>query len=453
MAILTMYEDKLPPSNIEAEESVIAALMIDDNAISEVASMLKPDHFHHEKNRLAYEACLALYQRGEEIDQITLAYELGRKLELVGGMGWITSLIINIPTTAHTKYYANIVMQTAFQRAMIEVGDKIRAKAFDESQPRELIADCMKMILDMRPPGKHKLIHPSERAEHIMSILSIGEEGDTENLPFGFFDLDRETGGMAKGNLIIVGARPEIGKSTFAQQVAIKLTDSNKVVLLCSAEMSDKEYTVREIVAKTGIDIKRIGRVKLNNIENGRVQDAIGRITEQHLEFLGGNLTTTEIESAAKEVDINTGLDLIIVDYIQLLADSQGSSLNERVSYISRRLKQIAVELDVPVLAVSQLNRELEKRDDKHPNLASLRDSGSLEQDADVVLLLYRSGAYYNNEFDWKQSPYGRRGQPFEPSILEVLIAKHRQWGGGNRIVKLGWDEQKRQYRDLYEQP
>lgn len=444
-----MYEDKMPPHNDDAEDSVIAAIMIDQDAINIVASILQPEHFYSDRNQIAYKACLSLYHRNEAIDQITLAQELGSELESMGGGKWIANLVNYLPTTVHTKYYANIVLQTAYQRAMIEVGDQIRAKAFDETQPKELIANCMKMILDMRPPGKQSLFSPEEMPDYAMSMLSARYAGQGANLPFGFLDLDRETGGMRNGNLIIVGARPSIGKSTFVQQVARHLT-ATKRVLLCSAEMSLDEYIDRELVANTGISIQKISTATLTEDEGRDVQYVISHMSKIMPYIQSGNLTTNEIEFAAKEVAIRTGLDMIIVDYIQLLADSQGSSLNERVSFITRRLKQIALELDVPVLAVSQLNRELERRDDKHPHLSDLRDSGSIEQDADMVILLYRSGAYYNNEFDWKQSSLGRGGQPFEPNILEVGVAKHRQRGTGNRAIKLGWNEKNRQFRDLY---
>lgn len=445
--------DNLQPMNVDAEEAVIGSLLIDGESIYEIASLLKPEDFYRERNRWAYEACLALYSRSEAINQVTLAHELKDKLEALGGGAYLSHVVSQVPTSIHIKHYANIVSRTAFQRKVMASAETIASIAQEKEQPAELISECMKVLIQLRPPGRQTILRPKERAEQALDTLSRRYEGEVDTLPFGFLDLDRETGGMARGDLILIGARPEMAKSTLAQQIANTLACQGKIVLLCSAEMSSVQYTDRELVSKTGISIQNISKGELNDKEWGDIQKAISGISESPLYFKGGrSLTTADIAYAGKEVSAEVGLDCIVVDYIQLLADSKGDSLNERVSHISRHLKQIAGDLEVPVLAVSQLNRELERREDKRPKLSDLRDSGSLEQDADIVLLLYRADVYYPDEKSWKASALGRRGEPYEPGILQVLVTKHRQWGSGNRVVKLVWNHERRQYRDLYKE-
>jgi len=432
------------PASIDAEEQVLGALLIDGERIHEVAPLLKGEDFYREKNRAVYEACLRLRDRSEAIDQISVGHELK------GELAYLSHLAAECSSSVHAKHYANIIIRTAYQRKVIEAGDRISRLGYELEQPNELMAEAMKLLIDMKPPGKRVVITPRERAERAEQTILRRRKGEAENIPFGFLDLDRETGGMGKGDLVLVGARTEMGKSTLLQQVMGQCAAKGNNVLLCSAEMSDSQYTDRDLVARTGVPIWKLAKGILEDSEWDKVLEATGRIAETPLYFLGsGHLTTADIYSHAKALQMQIGLDLIGVDYIQLLADSKGTSLREQISYVSRSLKQIARDLEVPVLAASQLNRELEHREDKHPRLVDLRESGSLEQDADMVLLLYRADAYYDEE-DWEDTRQAKKGKRFEGGVLEIGIAKHRQWGSGNRVVKLAWDKDRRQYRDIY---
>ena len=443
-------EIMLPPMNREAEEAVLGSLLIDPEAIYQVTDILKAKDFHLQGNRYIYEACLSLSRKGDSINQISVGQELERqgRLAEVGGAAILSYLIANTPTSVMIDSYASIVAELSVRRRLISLGGQIAALGFEgNGTTKEMLTKALGMLLELRPPSRRFLVRPKERADIALKSYAERQDSKGEGLPFYFADIDKRIGGMQAGELVIVGARPGIGKSTFLQQVALENAEKGAVVLFCSDEMTVKQFNDREIAIRSGIGVRHLIAGKYNDDEWKKIASGVAEIYNLPLYFLGGmSLTTADIEAKGKEVQVEAGLDLLVVDYIQLLGDKHGANDNERVGNISQRLKQIAVDLNVPLLAASQLNREVEYREDKRPRLSDLRSSGSLEQDADMVLFMHREDAY-TSEAAWKASKV-TQGKPYPGNIIEIGIAKHRQFGITNEVIKLVWLGNKRKYGD-----
>jgi len=436
---------------LDAEEAILGSLLVDGEAIFEVSGELRPEHFHQERHATVYRAFLALHGKGEEIHQISVAHELAQegKLEAIGGSAYLAHLISITPTSVYIKHYAKIVMESALKRELAAIGRRMQEGANDSMPPDKLLSETLARLREMKVPGRKRLLTPKDRAERALTTLSQRMSGELESLSFGFVDLDSAAGGMTKGEVTLIGARPGIGKSTIIQQIAEYSAREGKAVFWVSAEMPDTQLTDRKLASETGISMWRIMNPNtLEPEEWEKLQGVVNSIANEPIYFPGeGALTTDEIEARAREIQLEVGLALIVIDYLQLLTDDVGRSPYERVSYISRRLKQIAMSLEVPILAVSQLNRAPEGREDKRPTLSDLRDSGSLEQDADIILMLFREDAYYS-EASWGDTRAGRRGKDLSKGILEVHVAKHRQLGARSEPIKLMWDGKRRQYRN-----
>jgi len=425
------------PKNIEAEESVIGSLLLDGDLIHGLD--LLADDFYSEPNRLCFSACKQLAERGTKINQITLGQELKDRgnLELVGGVAYFSHLISVCASPLDCQDYAKIVKRLATYRSIINMGGSIAHLGYDQSVDISKTIDKVdEMVLSLRKSGTSSpIITPKQRADMMVDRyekLYTMESGIA--LPTGLKKLDsRIGGGLYAGELAVLAARPSMGKTTFLLNIAKNLA-SKQIVLFCSAEMAVEGITDRDVAGEIGVTTNQIR-------QGGYDDDTYCSITGQGLSSIINRklyfyhdmpLTCSKILQAGTSMQLRYGLGLIVIDYLGLLDDDYGRSGYERMGYVSRKIKQIAMKLDVPILAAHQLNRALEMRQDKRPQLHDLRDSGRIEEDADLVLFLYRD-SYYEDNAD---------------NVTEVLIAKQRQ-GEGHQIVKVYYDAEHQQYRDL----
>jgi len=441
-----MSADRLPPQNIDAEQSVLGSLLIDPDAVIRVSTFLRPEDFYRKAHKEIYRAIMNLHERREPADLVTVCDELERlgKLEEVGGPAYITSLLNIVPTSVHAEHYAHIVERTAVMRRLIYAASEIAELAYDGADQADEVLDRAEQILfDVSQhrvtrtlvPIREVLDRYYDRIEYLHE-----HQGETVGLPTGFADLDKLLGGLQRSDLIILAGRPGMGKTamalTIAHQAALKY---GAVVALFSLEMSGEQLVQRLIAAETSIDSQRLRVGDLRDVEWDRFIKATGTLADTLL-FIDDTPSPTplEIRTKARRLAAEYRLDLIIIDYLQLMRGGRRTENRvQEISYISRSLKGLARDLDVPVLALSQLSRAVEQRQDKHPVLSDLRESGSLEQDADVVMFIYRDEMY--NE------------ATLEPNIAEIHVAKHRN--GPTGTIRLYFDRQLTRFRDVWIHP
>jgi replicative DNA helicase len=422
---------KLPPHDLDSEEAVLGSLLIDPEAISKIADILKPEDFYREKNRWTYESCVDLYERMEAINQITVAQDLARRqrLEAVGGAAYMSHLVSQVPTSVHIEYYANIVRRLSMMRRLIAVSNQIAAIGY-EAPPD--IDDALNraegMLFRLRfGQSTRDFTHIGEVLDRYFeeSSLAPEHEGYLPHVPTGFIDLDRILGGMQRSDMIVLAARPSLGKTSLALNIAHHAAlEDNARVALFSLEMSKMELAYRFLSSESGIDTQKLRLDQLNERQRGEVIDAIGRLSEAPI-YIDDSpyLRESDVRSKARRLHSEKGIDLLIVDYLQLMRSSRFTDNRvQEMSDISHSMKEIARELDVPVIAVSQLSRAVEARHPHRPMLSDLRESGSIEQDADVVLFIYREDIYFTEEEWEKQFP----DQSYPKGIAEIIIAKHR---------------------------
>jgi replicative DNA helicase len=437
-----MTVERLPPQNVEAEQSVLGSLLIDRDAIIKIAPFLYPEDFYREAHGQIYAAILNLHERREPADFVTLCDEMERlgQLEAVGGPAYLTSLINRVPTSLHVEYYAHIVERTAVLRRLIEAAGKIAGLAYDEAEDVDVVVDRAEQILfDVSQRRISRGLTPIKRilTEYYDRIEYLHQhQGEMVGLPSGFIDLDRLLGGFQPSDLIIVAGRPGMGKSSFglsvAQQAALK---HNIVVAFFSLEMSGEQLVQRLIAGETGISSQRLRVGDIRDIEWDRFVRASGKLGDT-LIFVDDTPSPSpiEIRTKCRRLAAEFGLDLIIIDYMQLMRSGVRSENRvQEVSYISRMLKALAREMDVPVMAMSQLSRAVESRQDKRPILSDLRESGTIEQDADVVVFIYREEMYEENT--------ERR------HIADIIVAKHRNGPTGQ--IALLFEAEQTRFRDL----
>lgn len=414
--------NQLPPHNQEAEQSVLGAILIDPSSVSIVSEILKPKHFYFRENQLIYEGMLALYRENQPIDILTLANELKKEKTLKdsGGKAYFSQLIDSVPTSANIEHYAKVVREASLKRQVISVGSELVRNSFnDEGDVNELLSKAEQTIFSLSQenvkrdfiPIKDILTSSYERLEEAVKS-GVGMRG----VATGFHKLDNKLAGLNPSNLIVIAARPSIGKTTFALNIANYLClEEKKAVGFFSLEMSKEELVDRLLVMEAQIDAWRLRTGRLNNEEMSRVTEALGRLADANL-FIDDTpgITVTEMRTKARKLQVEHKLDLIIMDYLQLADPGKKTdSRVQEVSYVSQSLKNIARELKVPVIALSQLSRSVEQRGEKKPQLSDLRDSGAIEQDADIVMFLYRT------DEDDSLLPEGRK-------TVKVGIAKHR---------------------------
>ncbi len=443
---------KIPPQNLEAEQSLLGSLLIDKDAIIAIADIVDAEAFYMDKHRMIFEAIIDLYSKREPIDLLTLANRLVERnqLELIGGRSYLASLGNMVPTSSHVTNYAQIVQKKATLRNLIKSASEISAIGYNEDEDVTDILDKAEQKLFTVSQG-----HLKQNFVPITSILNEAferidelhkEKGKMRGVPTGFTDLDNLLAGLQKSDLIILAARPSVGKTTFAMDIARNVAVRQKVpVGIFSLEMSKEQLVDRMLCAEANVDLwkMRTGRLSDREQDNDfpRIGHAMGVLAEAPIfidDFASANIM--DIRTKARRLQMEHNLGLIVLDYLQLMeAKYRTDNRVQEISEISRGLKQIAKELNIPILALSQLNRSVETRTPPIPKLADLRESGSIEQDADIVMFIYRESVYKRDlELD-------RR------NLAEIHIAKHRN--GPTGLVKLFFDEQKVTFRNLEKGP
>ena len=439
-------EPQVPPQNLDAEESVLGAMMLSPSAIAAVSEVLSPDghEYYRESHAKVYRAALALYAKGEPVDAITLVDELDERGELedVGGKVRIHELAALVPASANAGHYAQIVKEAATLRGLIRVGGEIARLGWERpGETPELVDRAEQILFDL---SQEKATSEFSHIETLLKesferITQLYESGaDVTGVPSGFRDLDRITSGFQEGNLVVIAARPSMGKSALGLGVAANLAVRRNVpVALFTLEMSKSEVTQRLMCSEAKVESQRLRTGKLSADDWPRLTAACDKLAKAPMYVDDtGSITMMEIRSKARRLKSrHPELGLIIVDYLQLM--TSGTTVENRVqevSQISRSLKVLARDLDVPIVALSQLSRAVEQRHDKRPILSDLRESGSIEQDADIVMFIYRD-EYYNAEESDQQG------------LAEVIVAKHRN--GPTDTVKLSFLKRYAKFSDL----
>ena len=445
-----MVLEKLPPHDIEAEESVIASLLVDDEAVLKVAALLKRDDFFREKNGWIFDACMALWTRGEAINQITVAHELARReqLENVGGSGYLSQIVSDLPTTVGVDDYARIVVRDAIYRRLISAAGRIAQMAYEGGADLDAVLGRSEALLMALRSGDalRDFIHIRTLLERYLEPEDQAADAAPSIVRTGFIDLDTLLGGMKRSDLLIIAARPSIGKSAFGMNIARNAAVAQRAhVAVFSLEMSAEQLAQRMLSSESGVDSTRLRLGEHTEAEERRIMHAIGVLSECDI-YLDDTpvLQVAEMRAKLRRLTAEHGLDLVIVDYLQLMhsGSSFGENRVQEISYISRSLKEIARELNVPVVAMSQLSRAVEARQPHIPMLSDLRESGSIEQDADVVMFIYREDAYTKRE-EWQDANPASPGRAYPTGIAQIIVAKHRNGPTGtidlrfqNRIAK-----------------
>jgi replicative DNA helicase len=434
---------KLPPQNIEAEQSVLGAMLLDKDAVINVAGWLYPDHFYDQKHTTIYENIIELFEAGQPIDIVTLSDKLKGKnaLTKIGGRAYLTDLVSMVPTAAHAADYGEIVRGNAVRRGLIKSAGSITELACDESRDlKDVVDNSEKLIFDVAQVGvKTNFVHIKDLLKDAYERAEKAEKEETYlGISSGFRDLDALIGGFQKSDLIIIAARPSVGKTSFGLDIIkhVALNEKKKVALF-TLEMSKEQIISRFLSMQSGIPFwdTRMGR--MTDEMFAKYATAMGELAEGQVEVddtPGQHIN--EIRTKARRLALETGVDLIVVDYLQLIHGSSREGRTQEVSEISQGLKNIAREINVPVIAMSQLSRAIESRTTRRPQLSDLRDSGSIEQDADVVMFIDREDTY-NPDSSKKGS-------------ADIIVAKHRNGPTGD--VSLAFIKELASFRNLYKE-
>ena len=424
---------KIPPHDIEAEQAILGSMLTDKDAVIAALEVLKEDSFYREDNKLIFNAITNLYSRNEPIDIITVKAELVElgALERVGGLEYLVELPERVPTTANVERYIKIVDEKAMLRRLITSANELIAFGYDESENVDNIMDMAeKKIFDLASKKntagyavmKDILVESFAELERLYN-----QKGNVTGVSTGFYDLDNVTAGLHNSDLIIVAARPAMGKSAFAINLATNAAVKSGVpAVIFNLEMSKEQVGNRILCSEALVDSNKIRTGQIEDEDWMKLAQTLGRISDApiYIDDTPG-ISAMEIRAKCRKLKLEKNIGLIVIDYLQLISGSgkKNASREQEISEISRSLKILAKELNVPVIALSQLSRTAEKRDDKRPMLSDLRESGAIEQDADIVMFLYRDD-YYNPDTEKK-------------NVAEVILAKHR--GGSTGTVELAW--------------
>jgi replicative DNA helicase len=434
--------DRLPPQNLEAEQAILGALMVDRDLVPIVSEIVQKSDFYAPHHATVYDAITALYERGEPVDKVSVAEELRRRklLDEVGGADFISLLLNTVPTAASAEYYARVVAEKSILRSLITAGSRIAGIAFEQPENVDDVVDqCEQMIFEIgrRSAGGFTLVRDLLKPAFEKIDTLYHQRGTVTGVPSGFARLDQFTTGFQPGELIIIAARPSMGKTSLCLNIALNAARAGKHVALFSLEMSNDQLVQRFLSMEAHIDAQSLRTGNIKDKEWGEITRAMGVLAEVPI-FVDDSaaLTVSEVRSRSRRLAATTGLDLIMVDYLQLLRSTNTRVTNrvEIIDEICRGLKALAKELKVPVIALAQLNRSPESRNDKRPMLSDLRESGGIEQEADVVAFIYRD-EYYNPP------------TPENENIAEINIAKQRN--GPTGLVQLRFDKRYTSFSDL----
>lgn len=424
---------KVPPHDIEAEQAVIGSMLTDKDAVVEAIEVLKEDDFYRQDNKLIYEAIVNLYNRAEPIDIITVKAELVSlgKFEQVGGLEYLAMLPDKVPTTANVDKYIRIVEEKSVLRRLIKASNELIDLGYAETEDLDTIMDQAEKKIFEIAQGKNQKGYSALKDILVESFAEIeklyNQKEPITGIPTGFADLDYKTAGLHNSDLVLVAARPAMGKSAFALNIATNAAMQAKVpVVIFNLEMSKSQLVNRILCSEAMVDSNKIRTGKIEEDDWVKLATALGPLSEApiYIDDTPG-ITVTEIRAKCRKLKLEKNIGLIVIDYLQLIQGTgkRNASREQEISEISRSLKILAKELDVPVIALSQLSRAAEQRADHRPMLSDLRESGAIEQDADIVMFLYRDD-YYNPDTEKK-------------NIAEVIMAKHR--AGSTGTVELLW--------------
>ncbi|APT93466.1 helicase DnaB [Corynebacterium phocae] len=412
-----------PPADREAEQGVLGAMLLSPNTAAEILEILRDEDFFYPQHSLIFRAMMDLFSNGMELDAVILAGRLDRynELERVGGAPYLHTLLASVPTAANARYYAEIVAEKAILRRLVDAGTQVVQLGFEATEDAEIefvLNKAQQAVLDV---SRRKQTEDYKRLEELIDptideLVNLQNHGGIElGVPTGLHDLDKLTNGLHAGQMVIVAARPGVGKSTLAMDFMRSCSlHNNKTSVIFSLEMSASEILMRLLSAESEVKLADMRAGRINQEDWAKLEKTLDKIQNAPM-FIDDspNLTMMEIRTKARKIKQQHGLDLIVLDYMQLMSSGKKvESRQQEVSEFSRNLKLLAKELEVPLIAISQLNRGPEARTDKKPQLADLRESGSLEQDADMVMLLYRP--------DSQERDNERAGE------ADIILAKHR---------------------------
>jgi len=436
---------KLPPQNLEAEQSVLGSLLIDKDAITKIADIIQPDDFYKDTNGMIFEAMVELYEHREPIDVVSLSNRLAEKgqLETIGGRSQLANLANAVPTSSHVVSYAEIVQKKATLRRMLEVASEITSLGYQETDNVEELLDqaeqslfgvSQKYLKQNFIPIRSILTEAFDRIDELHR-----DSGKLRGIPTGFTEIDHLLAGLQKSDLIILAARPSVGKTSLALDIVRQVAVENKIpVGLFSLEMSKEQLVDRLLCGQANVDLWKMKTGKLSeDTDFTNIGHAMGILSEAPIYIDDSPLVNImQIRTKARRLQSEHNLGLIVLDYLQLMqGDMRTENRVQEISQITRSLKGIARELNIPVLALSQLSRAVESRTPPIPKLADLRESGSIEQDADVVMFIYRE-SIYKKDLD-----------PEQKNVTEIHVAKHRN--GPTGVIQLYFDENKVSFRNL----
>ena len=433
--------NRIPPHSVESEQSILGSIILDKDAIITVAETINPSDFYKEAHKIIYESMLSLNSNNEPIDLITLIEELRKEghLDNIGGISYLTSLSTIVPTTSNVKYYANIVKEKSVMRQLIKASNEIINLGYDASTyDQEILNKAEKNIFDISQEKSGDDIQPinavlQDTFDMIEKLCT--EKKEVTGITTGFKDLNKKINGLQRTDLILLAARPAMGKTAFSlnlvQNAALK---GDASVAVFSLEMSKEQLVQRMLSAQSNVELSKIKTGTLGESDWPRIIDGMAVLSEAKI-FIDDTpgIKISEIRSKCRRLKMEKGLDLILIDYLQLMeGEGKNENRQQEIAKISRSLKILAKELDCPVVALSQLSRSPELRKDHRPILSDLRESGSIEQDADIVMFLYRD-EYYHDDSEKK-------------NIGEVIVAKNRHGETGN--VELVWFGQVQKFAD-----
>ena len=433
------YAEKLLPHDMEAEEAVLGSILIDGECLTRLAPLLKEGDFYRERNQICFDAAIALFQRDQAVDQVTLAGELQRteRLDLVGGMAYLSHLVSITPTSVHAEDYAQVISRTSNMRRLIDAGNRIVELGYGDTEDLEAtMRQAEDALFTVRGAGQSRGFVPLKEIydQYLQEQASAAADPEFAGMPImsGFPDLDEYLGGLQRADLVILGARPSMGKSSLAVNMAVNAAKSGQTCGVFSLEMTREQLAMRILASEAEIDSHRLRLGLYTHLEETRIIDSIGRLSDLPV-FIDDTpyQGMVEMRGKARRLALEQGLDLLVVDYLQLVQGKQRWGQSNRVqeiTEISRELKALAGDLRVALVACSQLNRQLENRPNSRPRLSDLRDSGSIEQDADVVLFIHREDVYTTEE-EWEQL---HPGQQYPKNIAEIIVAKHRKGPTGS---------------------
>ncbi len=436
--------DQLAPHSIEAEEAVLGSILINPDVLSEVSAFLQGSDFFIVRNQWVYEAILTIHERGEAIDNLTIVQELRNqgRLESIGGSSYVAYLINNTPTHIHAETYGRIVERAALRRRLLAAASEIAQTALEENaEINEVIDHAESTLFGVTERRLRKELIPMRQAvsDYYDHVEYLHEHKDESlGLPTGFTDLDKLLGGLQKSDLCIIAARPGVGKTSFMLSIALNAARAAKptTIAVFSMEMSTEQLVQRLISAETGINSQKLRLGNLDEREWGLFVESTNKLGGLRL-YLDDTpaVSIPQIRTKCRRLYREHNLDLVIIDYLQLMQAGIGRSDNrvQEISAISRGLKELARELNVPVLAAAQLSRAVEQRQDKRPQLSDLRESGSIEQDSDIVMFIYRDDMYNENSE--------------RPNQADILVAKHRN--GPTGVITLYFRKEVTQFTNM----